>query len=60
MVAELADHESWDQLAGAVALMGERGLEAKIRDAERVEAEHLVKVRGWMVAATKLVTKPGD
>ncbi len=35
-------------------------MEQQVRAAERTEAEHLVKVRGWMLAATKLVAKPAD
>jgi hypothetical protein len=60
IVAELADHESWDQLAGAINLFGEQTIEAQVREAERVEAEHLMKVRGWMQAAARLVTRPVD
>jgi rubrerythrin len=60
IVAELADHESWEQLASTISMIGDKQLEAKIVEAERTEAEHLVKVRGWMAAAAKLVTKQGD
>jgi hypothetical protein len=57
LVAELADHESWDQLAAAVGLEGEAELEMQIREAEQTEAEHLAKVRRWIAAAAKLVSK---
>jgi hypothetical protein len=60
IVAELADHESWDQLATAIVSLGERDLETQVRSAERTEAEHLRKVRGWMQAAAKLVSKQPD
>ncbi|HEU0037255.1 MAG TPA: ferritin-like domain-containing protein [Kofleriaceae bacterium] len=64
IVAELTDHENWEMLVAAVALSGEAagfdGLEAKIREAERTEAEHLVKVRGWLAAAAKLAARAVD
>jgi hypothetical protein len=60
LVAELTDHESWEQLASVVKLAGEGSLEAQIREAERIEAEHLRKVRAWIGAAAKLTAKTAD
>jgi rubrerythrin len=60
IVAELTDHESWELLARSVAPLGDKQIEAQIREAERVEAEHLTKVRSWLAAAAALVTKPAD
>jgi hypothetical protein len=53
MVAELADHESWEMLASVAQLAKRADFEPKIREAEQTEAEHMVKVRGWLAAATK-------
>lgn len=60
IVAELTDHESWEQLVRAVAPFGDKQAEAQIRDAERVETEHMTKVRSWLAAAAALMTKPAD
>lgn len=60
IVAELADHESWEQLAQMIASLGDKQVEAAIREAERTEAEHLTKVRAWLTAAAALVTKHTD
>lgn len=60
IVAELTDHESWDLLAKAVAPLGDKQAEAQIREAERVEQEHLTKVRSWLAAAAALMTKRAD
>lgn len=57
MMAELADHESWDQLAALVEQMALPDDAKRVRQAERTEAEHLEKVRRWMVAASALATK---
>ena len=57
LVAELADDESWDQLAAATGLAGEGELEMQVREAEQTEAEHLEKVRRWLAAAAKVVGK---
>lgn len=60
LVAELTDHESWEQLIKAIAPLGDKQMEAQIREAERAETEHLTKVRGWLAAAAALVVKPAD
>jgi rubrerythrin len=60
IVAELSDHESWQQLARSIAPLGDKQAESQIREAERVETEHLTKVRAWLVAATALMTRPAD
>jgi hypothetical protein len=54
LIAELADHASWELLQPIVAGLGDKDLEARVREAERTEAEHLTKVRGWIAAASKL------
>lgn len=59
MTAELTDHESWEHLVPLVAPLRDRDLEARVREAERTEAEHLAKVRGWLAAAAKLAAS-GD
>jgi rubrerythrin len=56
IVAELADHESWEMLASSMGQIGDRTAEQQVRDAERIEAEHLAKVRTWLTAASKLGT----
>lgn len=60
IVAELADHESWEQLVAVIAPLGDKTIEGKVREAVRHEAEHLAKVRGWISAAQALATKPRD
>lgn len=59
MVAELTDHESWAQLVPIVAALGHKDIEARMREAERTEVEHMTKVRGWLAAAAK-VAAGGD
>ena len=54
MMGELADHESWEQLVPVIAALGHKDIEARVREAERTESEHVTKVRGWLAAATKL------
>jgi rubrerythrin len=53
MVAELADHESWEMLASLPETKSIEGLEAQLRSAERTEAEHMQKVRAWLAAANR-------
>lgn len=60
IVAELTDRESWELLARSVAPLGDKQIEQQIREAERVESEHLAKVRSWLVAASALMMKPAD
>jgi rubrerythrin len=60
IVIELTDHESWDLLARAIAPLGDRQAESQIREAERTEGEHLIKLRTWIAAATDLTSRPGD
>ena len=57
LVAELADHASWEMLVSTAQLANKPNLVTSLRDGERTEAEHLVKVRGWLAAASKLATK---
>lgn len=58
IVAELADHESWEQLVPAIRLVGDKAVETSIREAERTEAEHLTKVRKWLAAAEQVAAEP--
>jgi len=53
LVAELADQDSWAQLARAVEPLGDSGMSSKIAQAQQTELEHLAKVRGWIEAADK-------
>lgn len=55
LVAELADHESWEMLAAHAVQAGQQELETRLREAERTEAEHLAKVRRWLTAASEVV-----
>ncbi len=57
LVAELADHASWEMLVSMAQLVNQPALVTALREAERTEAEHLVKVRGWLTAAAKLAAK---
>jgi rubrerythrin len=56
LVAELADHASWEQL-GVLAAPVAADLAAELQEAEQTEAEHLVKVRAWIAAGTQ-ATQP--
>lgn len=60
LIAELADHASWELLARVAELAGAKQLVDRLREAERVEAEHLERVRGWLGAAVRLQAKPAD
>ena len=60
LVAELADVASWDLLAKTAALAGQTELEAVLRQAENTETEHLLKVRTWIEAASKLASASAD
>jgi hypothetical protein len=54
LVAELADHESWESLARTAQSLDDGDLTAKIKQAQQTEDEHLMKVRGWLEAADKV------
>lgn len=51
LVAELADQESWAQLARTAEPLGDSGITGKIAEAQQTELEHLAKLRGWLEAA---------
>jgi hypothetical protein len=51
MVSELADHETWIILGRAALTAGEDDLATKIADAECAAAEHVMKLRRWLIAA---------
>jgi hypothetical protein len=53
LIAELADHESWQMLAAAFLLAGERPLAAQVEEAEHTEQAHLSRVRTWLTAANR-------
>jgi len=60
IIAELVDHESWEMLASTAEMMGKTDLVGRLRECERIEAEHLVKVRAWLTVASKLATRARD
>lgn len=60
LVAELTDHESWEMLAATAEQMGRTEIVGRLREGERIEAEHLVRVRAWVTVAAKLATKTVD
>lgn len=51
LVAELADHASWDALQEIAKLAGAEDMAEKFNEALDEEEEHLNKVEGWMAAA---------
>jgi hypothetical protein len=53
LIAELADHESWERLVTLVEAGAKRQLAPQVRAAQKTEDEHLAKVRGWIMAAQK-------
>ncbi|HWU87980.1 MAG TPA: ferritin-like domain-containing protein [Kofleriaceae bacterium] len=53
MIAELIDHESWEQLATAIAPLADAQAQAQLHEAERAEAVHLARVRAWLAAAAQ-------
>jgi hypothetical protein len=53
LVIELADTDSWRMLGIVAQDLGDKNLIAAVDEAEQTEAEHLTKVRGWMLAAEK-------
>lgn len=55
LIAELADHASWEQLLPLISAIGDKTIEARVREAERTEAEHLAKVRRWLAAAQEVL-----
>jgi rubrerythrin len=54
LVAELADRDGWMVLVDLAREAGKDELVAWFEQAERTEAEHLAKVRGWIRAARGL------
>lgn len=52
LVAELVDNDGWTLLATLAERLGHDELAQEFRDALAEEAEHLVKVRGWLTEAT--------
>jgi hypothetical protein len=60
LMVELTDLASWQLLAQVAELAGVRQLGDRLREAERVESEHLDKVRTWITAGARLIAKPVD
>lgn len=54
LVAELADRDGWMVLVELAREMGKDELSARFEQAERVEAEHVAKVRAWIRAGQGL------
>jgi hypothetical protein len=52
LTAELVDNASWELLIQLTEQAGQDELAARFRAALDEEAEHLVKVRGWLTRAT--------
>jgi rubrerythrin len=51
LIAELADGDGWNMLAGLAEKMGQDELAAQFRTALDEEEEHIELVRGWLQAA---------
>lgn len=52
LVAELVDNDGWVVLSKLADQLGHTELAEKFREATAQEAEHLMKVRGWITEAT--------
>ena len=59
-MAELADNECWETLAGLAQLAGNEGLATQCEQALATEAEHLEKVRTWIAAAHGALEAEGE
>lgn len=57
IIAELADVESWRSLVVAAEPLGNAKLVEELREAEKTEEEHLLKVRSWIAAGQALREK---
>jgi rubrerythrin len=51
LIAELADNDAWNMLAGLAEKMGQDELAGQFRGALEEEEEHLELVRGWLQAS---------
>jgi rubrerythrin len=60
LVAELADRDGWARLVELAEESGQDELARAGREAERVEEEHLAKVRGWLSAYARAAADGGD
>jgi rubrerythrin len=59
LVAELADRDGWARLIELAEQSGQDELARAGREAERVEEEHLAKVRGWLAAWARAAANGG-
>lgn len=50
LIAELTDREGWNMLVELTAEAGMKDVSARFLEAERVEEQHLEKVRRWLAA----------
>jgi hypothetical protein len=57
LIIELTDQDSWGMLARIAEPLGDAGMIDKITQAQKVELEHLAKVRGWLDAADRARSK---
>ncbi len=57
LIIELTDLDSWGMLARIAEPLGDAGMIDKITQAQKVELEHLAKVRGWLEAADQARSK---
>jgi hypothetical protein len=58
LVAELVDNDGWSLLVQLTRAAGHEELAKRFEAANQVEAQHLVKVRGWVSGATIALAKP--
>lgn len=57
LIVELTDQDMWSMLARTAEPLGDAAMIEKITQAQKVELEHLAKVRGWLEAADQARSK---
>lgn len=57
LIIELIDQDSWSMLARTAEPHGDAAMIDKIMQAQKVELEHLAKLRGWLEAADQARSK---
>jgi hypothetical protein len=57
LIVELVDQDSWGMLARIAEPLGDAGMMSRITQAQKVELEHLAKLRGWLEAADQARSK---
>jgi rubrerythrin len=60
LVAELTDNANWEMLVDLARELGQDDLVRKFQQALEVEQEHLLLVRRWLTAATRLELTVGE